>query len=271
MVTGLGAVLIKELEKSGYSMKEVEVTKNGVPKKALVVKGEKLTPTFYYEEMIDRFGLEEAAETIKYILGKEAERGKPKIDIEVFSNKEKFLNCVEICIQKASDEKIIQRPSCYEGINEYLVVRMDVEGKCGFVKVTEQLMSYIGLEPKEVWQQAEKNTFKAEKIRINSIVDYIYDFVDMPGLDDVRNKVFLVTNAGGFKGASQILNKNIIKGFLEMNGIKPECAVFIPASINEALIVINKSVDEVTEMVEQVNELLPPEEVLSDKAYRLEL
>lgn len=273
MVTGLGAVLIKELEKSGYSMKEVETTKNGVLKKALVIKDEKITPTFYYEEMINRFGLEGAVEAIKSMLEREAERGKPNVDLSIFSDKEKFLKRVEICIQKDTDEKIIQRPSCYEGINEYLTIKMQIgaDGEYGFTKVTEQILKYVGIDAEEVWQQAEKNTFRAENIRINSMVDAISDLVDVPGSDDVRNKIFIVTNTGGLKGASQILNKNIIKGFLEMNGINPECAVFIPESIHEALIVINESVDEVTEMVEQSNRLLSPEEVLADKAYKLEL
>ena len=273
MVTGLGAVLIKELEKSGYSMKEVETTKNGVLKKALVIKDEKITPTFYYEEMINRFGLEGAVEAIKSMLEREAERGKPNIDLSIFSDKEKFLKRVEICIQKDTDEKIIQRPSCYEGINEYLAIKMQIgtDGEYGFTKVTEQILNYVGIDAEEVWQQAEKNTFRAENIRINSMVDAISELVDVPGSDDVKDKMFIVTNAGGFKGASQILNKNIIKGFLEMNGINPECAVFIPASIHEALIVIGESVDEVTEMVEQSNRLLSPEEVLADKAYKLEL
>ena len=222
---------------------------------------------YIMKQLLIKYGLEATIDGIRATLAKEV----PDFNIEVLSDKDKILERVQILIQRESDEPIIKRSSCYEGIEEYLVVKLDShENETVTTKVPEQLVKHNNMSLEELWQQAEKNTFKAENIKITNMKDFMLEHAGTE-LSEVEEELYIITNATGIKGASQILNKQFIKAFLDQKGINPECAVFLPCSIHEALIGINMKASEISYMVKEANEMLDPEVILSDRAYALKI
>jgi len=190
--------------------------------------------------------------------------------MECLMDREFVLDHLYIGLQKESNDFIVKRPTQFSDIESYLYVHVSDNGECyKTAKIGKMVLDEININLDEAWERAEKNTFS--EIKVGSI----FSMAGMPDLDleELYVPMLVVTNERGFRGASAVLDINTIRTVANRFGSRK--LVMLPSSIHECILVPyveNMDMDELNCMVQLVNEEdVEPEDVLSDRAYVLEI
>ena len=136
------------------------------------------------------------------------------------------------------------------------------------MKVTPDYLKYVEIDSEKAWKAAEHNTFLESTIRSLRAV-----MADMCGVPEEEipeaGDLFVVTNHSKVKGASAILNKDMLRMFAKRNGVSK--LVVLPSSIHEMLVLpydTSIDMDAMSAMVREINQSqVAPEERLTDQAY----
>lgn len=123
-----------------------------------------------------------------------------------------------------------------------------------------------GVDDKEIYEQARKNTERLLPLKINDMKDLLSDFfVDN---EDTGQSLFVVTNEMKMNGASCLLYDGMLEKAGEMLG---KDFYVLPSSVHETILLPaegNVNMSSLSEMVRTVNATqVKADEVLSDHAY----
>lgn len=261
--------IIKELENRGFMASAQDYESKGMEMEGIRVgrAGNKVTIMVGMKksEAKDWDNLDLVDGIIEEYLEK-AESGY----VERITDREYVKNHIFIGLQREDKptENVIKSPSGLDGIEAYLY--LDTDGET--LRIAENFLEKAGIEKREAWKMAEKNTF-AETIILTPgmVLAQIAGLSYNPVLEEAPGpKFFAVTNTKRYKGAASILNLDLIK---EKVGKR---FVVLPSSIHEMLLVPvaeNEEVDleSYTQTVREANDTFEPEIILSDRAYLLEL
>ena len=140
------------------------------------------------------------------------------------------------------------------------------------VKLRPELMKTAHISEELAWELAEKHTFEATSIQSMSEilaemmgVDYDSDFPDMAPCE-----MYVISNHERCKGASAILNHDLLERFAKQHNCKS--LAVLPSSLDEAILVPlhdeSYSIEDFDAIVKNVNETqVAPEYRLVDRAY----
>lgn len=258
--------IIEELAKAGYEAQAIDPVKNDVKKAGISVvtgiAGINLSPIFYMDYLEENYPSEEEAAGFitRYIVSHKEEMEKEAENVKRLSDPGYILDNIYIGMQRASSQEgIIKRPSEFEGIEEYLYVRIQAPGRSeyGDVKIPEDMLTKAGISAAAAWEKALANVTAEAGI------------APMPG--PYGGTVFyILTNRQRNRGASSILAKEKIIDFAREHGYK--MLYILPSSVDEVLLVPDEGgfqdIEILSKMVKEVNETeLLPEERLADRAY----
>lgn len=265
--------IINELNKMGYEVKEENNIRNGatVEEISIIDSDRYMIPKF------DINGIIENAESMNVTARDVAEemlrihndgiRESKELDKPIVFSKEDLMANLYAGVQGKSCEDIVKRSTQFEGIEEYLYLRIGAIEGFYTIKIKEEMLWQVGLDVAEAWEIAEKNLEK--EIEITRIV--------MLPIEKEEKKIFVITNEAKYKGASAALNTKVIKAFAEHENTKK--IMVIPSTIHEMILIpwdedadIEKDLAICSQMVKMTNEeQIVPEERLADRAYIIEL
>ena len=254
--------IIQELNDRGYHAEAQDVIKNGVLKEGIVLKTPKknISPTVYVDDFIRRgLSVDEAAEACIRIF---ESNSSVSFDIEKLFDREFLLEHSFIGLQKTSEEDICRQPTDFDGIEQFIYVRINIGDGLGSIKLTPVILERANVLYDEVLTYAEKNTFSETKF---------VSLTEMLGLPfEPDESITCVTNSFNTKGASSILDKEKLKEYAKEHNTNRIIA--IPSSIHEFIIMPchdeDIDLDALSDLVNQVNaESVPPEEQLGTKAF----
>ena len=273
--------VLSVLEERGYSAEITEKVSNGVEMEGIIISDGKMGdegiyPVIYTSDLIaeaEMYGksAEYVADKVIKIL---KENQRPDFNIDLLQNKRWLLAHMYIGIQKESEEDMV-RENCEKmlGLEKYLYIKDVIGDDVYTLKITDWLLIRSGIEYKEAWKAAERNTFR--ETRIISMGHVMAELLHMEYSPDMECglKMYVVSNEMRSKGASAILDEEALFRFTRTIGVKR--VIVIPSSIHEMLIVpVDEGigVDDITPIVKEVNEtMVIPEERLTDTAYVLEV
>lgn len=213
--------------------------------------------------------VEDAADYIKsYVDGSKLPEG---IDYEACLTKEFVLENVMITLADRHWYPYPTRNSKLPGIVESLYVG-DVHRHDIFwtVDVSNALLEKLGISEKEIWEQAEKNTYRREHFANRSV----FAMIETRGIKIQNDKnpvkfVYIITgDNSGIKGAIQIQNYEFLKQFCQEQFFTSEIVAY-PQSENNFLVAPcnPESVETLKSIAESDNEW----QWLSDFIYVLDL
>ena len=265
--------IINALVAQGYKAEAKETVKNGVVFEGIMIRNDDIIAPVIYTEQLLRDAEEKGkgiSEVVADIIRVYEESRYTEIPVDDLMDRDYFLGNVFIGLQKTSEEYLVKKTTEYDGIEAYLYIRRmkDADGIYS-VKVTPDYLDYTGIDAEEVWKSARKNTFA--ETELESMASVIADMCgipeeEVPGMD---NTLYVVSNRCKMKGASAILNKDMLSGFAKQHGVSK--LVVLPSSIHEMLVLpydASIDMDMMSEMVREVNDTqVLPEERLTDQAY----
>lgn len=273
--------VLSVLEERGYSAEITEKVSNGVEMEGIIISNGKMGdegiyPVIYTSDLIAE--AEIYGKSAEYVADKVIkilkENQRPEFNIDLLQNKRWLLAHMYIGIQKESEEDMV-RENCEKmlGLEKYLYIKDVIGDDVYTLKITDWLLIRSGIEYKEAWKAAERNTFR--ETRIISMGHVMAELLHMEYSPDMECglKMYVVSNEMRSKGASAILDEEALFRFTRTIGVKR--VIVIPSSIHEMLIVpVDEGigVDDITPIVKEVNEtMVIPEERLTDTAYVLEV
>ena len=260
--------IIAALVARGYKAEAKETIKNGVVFEGIMIRGDDvIAPVIYTEQLIrdaEAKG-ENLSDVVAEIIRAYEQSRHTEVSVADLMNPENFLGNVYIGLQKESEESLVKRPTEYSGIESYMYVR---GGRDYTMKVTPDYLKYVEIDSEKAWKAAEHNTFLESTIRSLRAV-----MADMCGVPEEEipeaGDLFVVTNHSKVKGASAILNKDMLRMFAKRNGVSK--LVVLPSSIHEMLVLpydTSIDMDAMSAMVREINQSqVAPEERLTDQAY----
>lgn len=259
--------IMKELENRGYTVKEADVSKNGVKHKGITMGDGSVRPTVYIDNYLeeDASRLDEIVTNI-ILSYEEAMKSCPVIETESIKKWDYAKERLSLCLQRKTDENIAKRD--FLDLEEYVrvFVSMDERGIQSF-KVHSEHIEWWGVSEQEVFDTAWENTKK--KITTEDMVEILskkgidISFIPMEG------RMIVLSNKERLNGAIAIKATDVLSKLSANHGTD---LVVIPSSIHE-VIVYPIQIDEMdwthfTCMICEVNrEDVIPEEVLSDHPY----
>lgn len=259
-------LIIAELRNRGFHIEEITVVKNGIEFDSITIGTGTVRPNIYVD-FLERFDdVSEAADKVVEIVNN-AEI--PNVDYFEFFDKEYLKKNLRIAVQRAGTQSLVKRDTEFPGIEQYLYIQADFD-KNGMASInlkTEHL-KMIDADIDELWNVALENTI-AEAQKPMSVLQKLAQIGCID--DDFESDGFpmqVLTNKANLKGASQILNTELLKSVAEIMGTNE--IYIIPSSIHEILVVPTDgfSLEDVTEMVRETNaNEVDPVEQLSDMAY----
>lgn len=263
--------IIQELKKRGYNVITNDVYKNGVKLEAIIIKdNSRITPTIYTEPLIQHAdSIKQAADVAEKIY---LENKSVDFDIDKLTDADFIMAHVRIGLEHENEHLIaLSRHTEYQGLMQYLYITSELADETRWsVRITEQLAETAGVDVDELWATAEKNTFAD-----TTITSMCQILVEM-GMLDVDDSVefpadsfmYVISNRSRQRGASSILNKQLLQQFAEEHNCKK--LVILPSSIHECILIpCDEEVDieNFDAMVQEVNSTqVAPEEVLLDRA-----
>ena len=269
--------VLSVLEERGYSAEITEKVSNGVEMEGIIISNGKMGdegiyPVIYTSDLIAE--AEMYGKSAEYVADQVIEILNENQCPDLLQNKRWLLAHMYIGIQKESAEDII-RENCEKmpGLEKYLYIKDVIGDDVYTLKITDWLLIRSGIEYKEAWKMAERNTFN--ETRIISMGHVMAELLHMEYSPDMECglKMYVVSNEMRSKGASAILDEEALFRFTRTIGVKR--VIVIPSSIHEMLIVpVDEGigVDDITPIVKEVNEtMVIPEERLTDTAYVLEV
>lgn len=265
-------MIIKGLKEKGYNAETVESVKNGVVMEGVSIRTNKeISPIIYTSDMISYAKVNNlpVAWVIDEILDIYNAHKDFDFDHELFFNRNFLSQNVYVGFQKTSTEDILRRESEFAGIEMYLFVK----GDGWSVKVNPLILEQSHISADILWVCAINNTVKESQME--SIWKTICELQNIPYREemDEDNPMYILTNKDKFRGASAILNKQLLVEFADKHHTHK--LVVIPSSIHEMLImphVDELSIDELKNFVANVNlTAVDPTERLVDEIYIIEV
>lgn len=265
--------IINALVAQGYKAEAKETIKNGVIFEGIIIRNEDIIAPVIYTEQLLRDAEEKGksiSEVVSDIINVYEESRHREIPIEELMNRDRFLNNVFIGLQRASEEQLVKKPTEFDGIEAYLYVRgMKDSSGIYSVKVTQGYLDHTGVDIKEAWKAARENTYAEAEMR--SMASVMADMCGIPEeeVPETDNALYVVSNRCKMKGASAILDRDMLRGFAKRHGVNE--LVVLPSSIHEMLVLpfdTSIDIDAMSEMVREINATkVSPEERLTDRAY----
>lgn len=269
-------IIISELENKGYNAEAVTTIKNGVAFDGIrIMANAKIAPVIYTDEILKRAEEEEQSieEVVNGIIAIYEANRSIDFDIEEIFEKDFLLNHIFIGLQKESDEKIIKRNCDFDGIESYIYIRKGrPSGESYSLKLNPYIMEKANVTEKELWQRAEKNTNEEATLQsMATIIAEMLHIEDEEELEELEatSPMYVVSNKNKVKGASAVLNKEILAEFGRK--FHTDKIVVLPSSIHEMILIPYTEeicMENMTAMVREINTTeVRPEERLTDKAY----
>lgn len=243
---------------TNYDVREHEVIKNGVTKKALTVipKGGCLGVTFYEENLFALVG-----EDLEEFILKSLET-LPEYDVQ--EQLPDFEN-LKIGVKVQALNKPIPEGTAYREVLDMAlipVILTEINGGSGLIKVNKYLLGLWEKTLDEVMDRVDTNyVFRNLNEELKGMIpDELIEAMPQNPMNILRNKEKA-------NGAGLILFENVQKDIFEKIG----SYYVLPSSIHEVLIIPQNEAPEVSElyqMVKEVNETqVAPEDRLTDTVY----
>lgn len=263
--------IIEELRKRGYEVVSDDIYKNGIKMEAIIIKSEnRVTPTIYTEPIISRAAsIEQAADIAERLFW---ERKSVQFDASLLTDADFIMSHVRIGLEHENEHiNALFRQTEYEGLLQYLYITDTVEDDTKWsVRLTQRHAESVGLNVDELWEAAQKNTFADTTITSMAQVMVELGEIDSDVVESITDfPMYVITNRSRLRGASCILNKEILKQFAEEHHCKK--LVILPSSIHECILLPcdenELDIESYDTMVQEVNATqVAPEEVLLDRA-----
>lgn len=252
--------------------------KNGVELNTITIGSPSslIRPIIYIDDIIEE--AEIIGKDVDYVIGNIVrlykEHKAPDINVELLSNREYILNNLRLAIERSCEaEEFVRRPSRFEGIDEYLLITMEIgSDEIGSVRVSKRILEEAGITEAEAYEKADANNAEnAEFQSLLGVVKKLMSADEMASLElpEIHEKEpLIVTNKTRVKGAGVILNQTVLDNLFAHFG-KDEF-LMIPCSINEVIVMPydGSPIELFNETVRQVNSTeVRPEEQLADQAY----
>lgn len=267
--------VVKKLNNRGFNAQERDVVKNGVVLKGIMVQPEEnagvcISPIIYMDtvEELENRGLEED-EIISYLIKLYEDSKKFEFNVDTLNDGNFVLKNIFVGLQKTSSENIVKKETEFDEIESYMYINLIKNGQdSATTKVTAELLENAGISEDEAWIAAKENTYAdtiivslLKVMCLNVNMSYFEEMEDMP--------IYILTNKSKIKGASAILNRNVLKELADK--YCTDKIIAMPSSIHEFLVIPYKEqydIDKLSEMVKEVNLIeVNPIEQLADKAY----
>ena len=146
----------------------------------------------------------------------------------------------------------------------------DDNGK-SVVVVTKPLMEMYGVDEKQLFADAEKNSLAKEPIVFTPLFDMIKHLVNednMPSPEDMGIVTYIATNKSGFHGASVATYPEFCEQAAETLG---GSFFMLPSSVHEFILIKDdgrQKAKDLNKMIKNVNEtVLEPRDFLSNQCY----
>lgn len=265
-------MIIEALNQKGYKAEEQSTVKNGVIFEGIrIFADNNVAPVIYTDEILSRAKEEEMTleEVVSTIIELYESHKSFQFDLEKFMSKDYILTHIYIGLQKASEEDLIKRESGFDGIESYLYIVGSNENENYSCKVNNHILEKAQITVEQSWEWAEKNTKRESTI--TSLASVISEMLGEDILEetDTFPMLYVVSNKSRIKGASAILNQDILSEFAKEYATKK--ILVLPSSIHEMLIIPyseEMDIDYFSDMVREVNESqVAPEEQLTNRAY----
>lgn len=187
--------------------------------------------------------------------------------IETLINRDFVKDNIYVAVQKSSTERIVKTSTDFEGIEKYLMIR--VEGISS--KVTEELLMVTDVSAEEAWKYAENNSHNETVIKSMS---ELLSEMGFPLEESETLPLYVISNKVQFKGASAVLDRKALEEFGRHHNADE--IIVLPSSIHEMIIVpkneCDTDIEELSMLVELVNSSVVSEtDRLTDRAYTIKL
>lgn len=274
-------MIIDELENRGYTAKPFCIIKNDVEVKGIrLITEEEMSPAFYTDDIIEcaeennNTVIDIVDEMVKTIHKKMESIKKMQVSPDEIFDRNYVLGHVLIGLQKISNEKIVKRNyDMLNGIEGYLYVKKNIDQTmlCT-IKITKTMLDMCHINVSEIWKYAQENTEK-ESVLISMKTYLQKQNIEYPGEVDDEFPLHLLTNKSFHKGASAILNTEVLCKFAEM--YNTNTIVAFPSSIHEFIILPyseDMDIEFFNWMVKDINRRqVSPKERLVDHVFVINL
>lgn len=260
--------IVKGLKDAGYNVEECVNVKNGVNFHGICfVRENGLCPVIYTDDIIRQSSsVPEVVEKVLEIYDS-IKDVDVKIDRTKIAEPDFIMQNVYIGLQKESDGGLVKKETAFEGIEQYLYVRID---ETSSYKLSPEVVE--AMDQAELWKAAKAHI--CAETQIMSMAEML-SAVAGPGNTNgspMAPMAYIVTNTTGHKGASAILDMKALKRFAQSLDVHK--FIVLPSSVHKMIVIPDKGDDlsMFTEMVRDTNQnLVAPEERLTDRAYVLEV
>ena len=268
--------IINELNERGYAAEAKETVKNGVTLKGILIKDGTMSPIIYTDKLIKRAEEERMSvmdATNKVVEVFEESTRNCEFDVSNLFERKWVMNHLSIGIQKKSIQKLIKKDIDFlEGLEAYLYIKKKgIDNSNYEVKLNNDHLENLQIFEAEAWEKAYENVCQETVIAsMTSVLAELMgsDFEE----DDEESPMYVISNKERVKGACSILNKEALKSFAEVKGVKR--LFILPSSIHEMLLIPDNGDFEIeclSKMVREVNDTqVDEEEQLQSRAYVLD-
>lgn len=179
-------------------------------------------------------------------------------------NKEYILREVMIGVRKSSqDVSRLTRPSCLDGIEEYMYVPLDKETS---VIITNELLNKFEINVSDAWDLARKNLRKRSSIK--PMFEVLSSLIGCE-CGDYPSSLYVATVDGVSRGGAVGADLELLRVFAKLHEAKS--FVVLPSSIHEMIVAFDIAEDQMeymSQMVKEVNSTEVDEcDRLTDRAY----
>lgn len=256
-------MMMKEIQNRGYSVQAKDVEQNGVTSQGIIIKKENSNRAIICIDGVlndTEHSLDEAVDIVLEAFERARDCIVNKKQLE---RKEYVLPNLYIGLQRNSSEQCIRRNTeNFDGIESYLYIRLED----ATLNVNKKMLEVAGITEEEAWHIAEINT------NGETVIKSMGELLGIPDEMDIM-PLYVVTNHKCIRGASGILNKQLLKKFAERYNV--DRLIVLPSSIHEVLILPytdDADIKMMSQMVQDVNLMeVDPNEQLADRAFVLNL
>lgn len=273
--------IIEKLKVKGYNATLHTVIKNGVTKCGITIANGTVSPCIYVDSILNEIPGIEPDALVEQIIHIYETHKTVDFDMKQILAPSYIHKNIYIGMQKSSEEALFKKPTQFEGLEQYLYVRIGSSSRGIFsIKLNHSIIEHTGIHSlDELWEAAQSNTFSPGETVIQSMDKVIagligYDELNNHEAADLENglvPMFVVSNPLRSKGAVQILDKKAILSFARKQGVNQ--MIMLPSSIHECIILPVKNEAEIdltyfSAMVTEINQIqVAPEEQLTNRAY----
>lgn len=195
-------------------------------------------------------------------------------DLKKYLNRDYILEHISIMLKKASDQPMAKRYyKEFPGLEGCLYLKEEREdGSTVSLSFDKVMLPAAGILEKEAWKRAEQNVRRDLVIDdLGSIVSQAFG-IDVSEDEDEYIKLYVVTNRCCYKGASGVLDREIMEKFARGHNCRQ--VMVIPSSVHEMLLLPHAErfdEDDISRIIKQVNaESVDPKDQLGDRPFILE-